>query len=63
MDSSTYWFVISPLGAVVTVIIAFTLADGIWRWYLLGVAVTEALPLVLLGGWLALLSFLSDDVA
>jgi hypothetical protein len=61
MASDTYWFVISPLSAVATVYVA-TLTDGILRWILLGIAVVEAMPLVLLVAGFVVLTVLTDDV-
>ena len=62
MSSDLYWFVISPISAVFTVAIAFAFADGIWRLLLLGIAVVEALPLLLLLLGYALSSVVADDV-
>jgi hypothetical protein len=62
MGSDLYWFVISPISSVVTAAIAFAFADGIWRLPLLGIAVVEALPLLLLLLGYALTSVVADDV-
>jgi hypothetical protein len=61
MASDTYWFVLSPLSAVGTVYVA-ALTDGVLRWILLGIAVLEAMPLVLLVAGFVVLTVLTDDV-
>jgi hypothetical protein len=61
MASDLYWFVLSPLSAVGTVYVA-ALTDGVLRWILLGIAVLEAMPLVLLVAGFVVLTVLTDDV-
>lgn len=61
MASDMYWFVLSPLSAVGTVYVA-TLTDGLLRWILLGIAVLETLPLVLLVAGFVVLAVLADDI-